>query len=564
MRMRKSIGFAAALVSMLGATGNALAALTFELTTGDGAANTQSLFFDHNKCPAEGPLSAYIAGKLTNTGGSPVNNVQANIANLAGGFSLTGTQTATLNIGTLAAGAEIMTGWHITYPCTDAAANVVTISVSDSGGGSDIDVVTLTAREAKSANAGGNVLSTTLGAGAVVGQTITADVRYDFGNIDTGNEFVLQPAGNTDFDAACLQLVRTETTASNIAAIPVGVVNDLYFVSPFKQSGNGYFAEVRFYYRYLCAGVTSTARPYAGQTSGGTNLKYTGNYDGAGALVFDFPTSTNPFLITKTVSTNLLLAGGGPHVVTYTVTLENPSAFDTVIDGFSDVLPTGVSFGALDAASDVTVANSGSTPSNGDTGTVTFTGINGTSYAVPAASTISLIYTAAVQDVVGDYANSASGLVGAETIGPAATTVLVRAAELTVTKTVDSYTPGEFMIPGNDVVYTITVENTGPHTAQSNTLVLVDNMPPEIEFYNADFDGVAPDTGPFDFDPGTSSVVCCVTGEVDYSSSTSAPISYGYGPDPGYDGDVTYIKIEPKGALAPGESFTLRFRSRIE
>ena len=545
----------------------AYAALTYELITGDSATNIADFPVDSNKCPIEGPVAAYVAGRITNTGGSTITGIQATISGLGAGFSLSGTQTATIEVGSLAAGDDKIVGWLISYPCTDGATINPTVTVTDDQGGSDTDNLTFVVREAQSANAGGNVLSTTLGAGAIVGQTITADVQYDFGNIGIGNEFILHPVGNSDFDAACLQLVGSEITASNITGITVGDENQLYFVSPIKQAGNGYTATVRFYFRYLCGGVTSTARPFAGQTSGGTNIKYTGNFDGAGALVFNFPTPTIPFTISKSATPSPLVLGSGPHTVTYTVTLTNPSAYDTVIDGFEDALPSGVSFGAIDGSSDVTAANSTATPTNGDTGTVSFSGLTGTSYALAGGSSISLIYTTTVQDVAGDYVNNASAIIGSETVGPASSTVTVAAPELTVAKTVDVYDPassGLYMIPGEDVVYTFTVENTGVFATHPDSILLVDDMPAEIEFYNGDFDPANSGMGPFDFDPGASNLVCCSSGEVDYSQTSGPSPAYGYAPSLGYDGAVTYIRFAPTGVLQPGEQFTVSFRARIE
>lgn len=546
---------------------SARAALTFELTTGDSAANISDMPFDSNKCPAEGPTSTYVAGRLTNTGASIVTNVTATISNLGGGFSLAGTQSSTLFIGAMSPGDERLLGWLINGTCSDGTFRDVTIAVSGDAVTGDSDIIRLVSRSAQSANAGGNVLSTTLGAGAVVGQTITADVQYDFGNIKAGNEFIMHPAGNSDFDAACLQLIGSEVIGSNITGITVGDENQLYFVSPIKQSGNGYNATIRFSYRYLCAGTTSTARPFAAQTSGGTNIKYTGNFDGGGALVFDFPTSTNPFTITKTVSETALLFDNGPHSVTYTVTITNPSTFDTTIDGFIDTLPSGVSFDALAPGGDVSAANSSSLPGNGDAGAITFAGISGSTYALSANSSISLVYTSEVADVIGDYVNSAIGYVGAETIGPATATVSVAAPVLTATKEVAIYDPnndGLFMIPTNDVVYTISIENTGLFTADPDKLVIIDDMPGEIEFFNGDFDPVMTNMGPFNFDPGTSTLACCTTAHIDYSSTTTGIPVFGYPPDSGYDGDVTYIRISPGGALNPGESFSVQFRARIK
>ena len=149
-----------------------------------------------------------------------------------------------------------------------------------------------------SANAGGNVLSSTLGPGAVVGQTIWFDASYDFGGTDIGDEFILQPSGSQLFDSVCFRLVGTEIRSSNITPITAGTLNRIYFRQTQKQSGNGYFANVRYFFEYQCAGASTTARPYATMTSG-NSLKYTGNYDGSGSISISFPGATNPFTIAR-------------------------------------------------------------------------------------------------------------------------------------------------------------------------------------------------------------------------------------------------------------------------
>jgi len=553
----------------------ASASIDFVLTSGDPVTGAQSLANDSNNCPTDGPIAAYIAGTVTNSGGVAVTGIDANLSGLGSGFTLTGTQSTTITVGSLAAGATTMVGWHITYPCDTSKKNapgpsissVVTVT-ADSGAPST-KTLTLSSRKAISANAGGNITSTTLGAGAIVGQTITADVLFDFGGNSVGDEFFTQPAGNTDFDAACLQLIGSEVTSSNVTAAPVGTSNTLYFVSPTSQSGNGYFIGVRFYYRYLCANAMSTARPYAVQTSGNTNIKYTGNYDSAGAIVFDFPTSTNPFTITKSATPNTFSSGAGPFTATYTVTLTNPSAFDAIINSFTDILPLNVSFQGFAAGSDVNAVNSGEYPNVGATGTMTFSGLSGSSYVISAGGTLTLKYDTQIPNTDGTYLNTASASIGSTVLGTANTLVSVGgSAELTGSKSVSVYDPsslGLYAIPGNDVVYTFTVTNTGTGEVDASTIVLEDPLPANLSFYNGDFNPANVGMGPFNVSAGTSGVTCCVIGtEVEYSSSLSALASYGYTPSAGYDPNVKYLRFKPSNAFQGSSTMTVSFRAKIK
>jgi uncharacterized repeat protein (TIGR01451 family) len=418
-------------------------------------------------------------------------------------------------------------------------------------------------RKAQSAAAGGNVTSTTLGPGAVVGQVITADVAYDFGNIASGNEFFLQPSGSTAFDARCFRLVGSEITSSNIGAITVGTKDALYFVSSAQQSGNGYVVGVRYSFRYLCANSSTVARPFAVQTSGSTNIKYTGNFDGTGALNFSFPGASNPFVISKAANP-ILFTGNLGGVATYTVTISNPSAFATTIDQITDVLPAGVAFGSIGATSGVTAANSSSVPSGGASGTIDFKANIGSSYAIPAGGSISLVYTASIPSTAGIYANSASAAIGVETIAPASVSIYVVAGgALVISKSVEVYDPaaaGKFALPGEEVVYTFTVQNVTGVTIDAGSIVLEDILPDTLEFYNGDIGG----GGPFLFSDSGSGLACCVS-EADYSNSTGAPLAYGYSPSPGFDPNVRAIRIAPAGAMngAPA-SFEISFRMRIK
>jgi len=48
---------------------------------------------------------------------------------------------------------------------------------------------------------------------------------------------------------------------------------------------------------------------------------------------------------------------------------------------------------------------------------------------------------------------------------------------------------GLYFVPGNDVVYTITVQNTGPASVDDGSMLLIDVLPGELTFYNADMNG---------------------------------------------------------------------------
>ena len=562
------------LTCALFATG-AQAAIVFTLTSGNSSTNYQLFPSDSNNCPAEGPLAAYVTGTVTNTGGAAVTGVEANLSGLSSGFSLTGTQASLYSIGTLAAGDSALVAWHISYPCDTSKkkdpgpTTMPMITLTGDAVASSATSLTLESAKAISANAGGNVSSTTLGAGAIIGQTITANIEYDFGGSDAGDGFSVQPAGNIDFDASCLKLIGSKVISSNINAAPAGTEDTLYFTSTSSQSGNGYFIVMEYYYKYVCANTTTTARPFAVHLGGGTSQKFTGNYDASTALVFDFPTSSNPFTITKTASSTSFPSGAGPYTLTYTVTLTNPSAFDALIDEFIDVLPMGVSFQGLDASSDITLANSGVTPAINSTGALVFSGLAGQSYTVLANSSISLIYAAQIINTDGDYVNTASAQIGGVELDTASATVSIGGApSLTAVKSISMYDPlasGLYAVPGNDVVYTFTITNTSSGSLDAGSLKLIDMIPESLIFYNDDFDDSNAGKGPFKVDAGTSGIACCdAPGVASYATSTTLPLTFSPIAPSGYDDSIKGFRLQPTNSFAGNRTLTISFRAKIK
>jgi len=119
-------------------------------------------------------------------------------------------------------------------------------------------------------------------------------------------------------------------------------------------------------------------------------------------------------------------------------------------------------------------------------------------------------------------------------------------------------------IPGAEVSYSITVQNTGPSTVDSNSVFIVDALPAEIAVGTA-----ASPT----FTQGTPSSGLTLTAGTDvrYSNSATAPASFAactYTPAAAYDPAVRFVCINPKGTMAGSTgtppSFTVSFRSQIK
>ncbi|MEZ5997338.1 MAG: GEVED domain-containing protein [Hyphomonas sp.] len=151
-------------------------------------------------------------------------------------------------------------------------------------------------------------------------------------------------------------------------------------------------------------------------------------------------------------------------------------------------------------------------------------------------------------------------------------------AVLAGVKTMSIYDPnalGLYALPGNDVIYTITVSNTGDGPADTDSVFLADRIPPEIDVWNGDLDSGGPDThsgiDPVSFSQANgASLTFDYATDVAFSTSATAPATYGDCTaevvDDTYRPDLTYICFNPKGAMAAGDpdpSFSVTFRGRI-
>lgn len=564
MRLIRLLVFLGALA---GLAPPAFAQLAFELRTGDATTGIQSVPIDSNNCANAGPRAIYVGGIVTNTSAATATGITATMTGLGNGFFLAGGQPAGQALGALAPGQSTGVYWFVGYGCSVDANTTPSIALTSSAG-SLARQISLTARSSISANAGGNVAFSTLGPGAVVGQTIWFDTSYDFGGTDVGHEFLLQPTGGQGFDAACFRLVGTEIRRSNIAPIAVGTRNRLYFRQTQKQPGNGYYADVRYFFEYQCAGASTTARPYATMTSG-NSLKYTGNFDGSGSISIAFPGATNPFAIAKSADIARGVAGAA-STVTYTVTVSNPSVHAARVSQFVDTLPAGATFLGLDAASEVTAANSSIVPAAGATGTLSFVGRQDVSYFVPAGGSVKLVYKVRMPSAVGTYVNSAHALFGSAAT-PTATAgfevfvppplTLVKASEIASDPVNGTAAPKA--IPGGRITYTVTVSNPHDYAVTSDSVAVIDTTPANMRLLVGNLSG---NGGPvlFQNGGGTSGLSYTFAGlgsstdDLDFSNDGGA--SWSYAPTLGADGtdpNVTHIRIRPKGSMAPESSFTL-------
>src|SRR5512138_1176880 len=146
----------------------------FALSAGDLTFTLVTPFLsqDSNNSCAAGPKASYIEVLVTNPAGGTgtLTNLAASLSAFAGaaGVTLDSGETATRYIGALADGASFPLYFYVNYPCQlgsnpPGITSTFTVAVSD-GVTAPLtsSTLTLTTRSEVSANAGGNVLSSTI------------------------------------------------------------------------------------------------------------------------------------------------------------------------------------------------------------------------------------------------------------------------------------------------------------------------------------------------------------------------------------------------------------------
>lgn len=448
------------------------------LTTGDltiTLTTSPSLVVDSNSCGTQtGPLAAYVGFRISNNRNFTINNLSATISglNTAGGMNLGGGQPATILIGNMAAGQSQAAYWFITYvnSCSGSVTSNLTVTVSNGSPGNLTGTGTITTYSSISAAAGGQIISASLGnSTAIVGQTMTFDATYSFGNVQSGYTFSFQPAGNASFNAGCLQLVSTVVLSSMVTAVPVNSVDQMFFTATGNQGGTDKLVTVRYNFRYRCDGIATVANPYSYQNSGSNNIKYTGNF----GLGINFPSAINAFSITKTASATNLPNGGN---VEFTITVTNTASATAVLEKIVDTLPVGATFVSIESGSDITAANSSSVPSNGASGIVEFVGQPLTNYSVAANSSIRLIYRANLPNTPGIYTNQASAVVGNSQTSTASASVSVGSTDLGITSSYNN--PA---VRGQITSFDLVVTNFGS-VSENGLITVTETLPVGLSF----------------------------------------------------------------------------------
>lgn len=121
-----------------------------------------------------------------------------------------------------------------------------------------------------------------------------------------------------------------------------------------------------------------------------------------------------------------------------------------------------------------------------------------------------------------------------------------------------SGTLGAFNLPGNDVIYTLTVTNPTGTTIDAGSIVLNDLLPSNMTFRNTAYDGTT--TLPVKL--GSSGGLTLSAAGISYRQSGGS--AFTYTPASGYDPQVAEIRISPGGELAANSTATFLFRTQVK
>ncbi|HEX7152053.1 MAG TPA: hypothetical protein VF618_11245, partial [Thermoanaerobaculia bacterium] len=221
------------------------------------------------------------------------------------------------------------------------------------------------------------------------------------------------------------------------------------------------------------------------------------NYANPGGLkIASFTNSCGvpPPSLIKTANVSEVTVGG---VVTFTLTVSNPTSSPITVTSISDILPTGFQYASTGAG---TLGAPSTSPTAGATGTITWTF---PSAVVPASSTRTLIFNATAPAITGTYTNRATAATSYSPLTSNLLQIGVGAPRLTIAKAANVPSAN----PGDNVTFTITYSNDSTVTATN--AVITDTLPAGLIFVSSptgvhaagtitwNVGTVAPGSGPF-------------------------------------------------------------------
>lgn len=330
----------------------------------------------------------------------------------------------------------------------------------------------------------------------VLGGIVTITFQGTTGTIGSDGALLFTPAAFLDWNADALELFETTVVLDEPGCSAGPTCNDGTFVDDLaiefasgelpSTAATGYTAT----YRFRAVGTTSapTAISTIAYITSGNDFKHTATGDLASIAPILPP--ENRLTLSKTVDRNGLPieAPGETEIVTYTLTLDNASATDSMVEVFRDTLPAGAIYIGPSLYDGAPIDD----PVD-DAGTLIWSG----SFAAPGSGSGTLSYVVELPtDVPTTHTNSAIAEIGSVQIDstlatdddvPASTSVFVPPtplADLSITKSAST----SALPPGGGVLtYTIVVDNAGPSAADS--VVLSDTVQADVQNPEFSVDG---------------------------------------------------------------------------
>jgi uncharacterized repeat protein (TIGR01451 family) len=305
----------------------------------------------------------------------------------------------------------------------------------------------------------------------------------------------------------------------------------------------------------LVTGSTTTARDLViGGIFGGRTTDITSSTRVATVTftftqpIRDFSMTVHDVDFTSGQYRDWLMITGTSASGTYTPVMSSPPGNGNATGAPRTATGSAVTYGPVSSPVSVTasqVAGVGASDNNSDQGNVT------ASFAQPVTS-VTLRYGNA--PLVSGESGTGQQAIGIAGIG------FCPMPQIAVTKASAPMTGtlGAYNIPGNDILYTLTVTNAGASPVDASSIVLSDVLPAGVTFRNTVLDATS--GTPFSISAGSSGVTLSAASPA-YSNNGGS--TWSYTPVSGYDANVRAVRVTPSGSMAANSSFAISFVARI-
>lgn len=443
-----------------------------------------------------------------------------------GGAGTTNNSTGTPALGFASSGAA---GGGIVMVRAGEVAGVGTLAADGADGNSSV-----TNDSTGGGGAGGSILFSTLR--TIAGASISAQAAGGDGGSNTGNGDAHGPGGGGGGGF----IASTIAISTNVAGGIAGTTQNggTYGANYGATGGNG------------GSGISITGASIPGLSGGGECT----------------PTITKSFAASTT-------GAGVANRLSIAVTNNNPTLSLTALS-FTDTYPAGLVNTATPGATKSCATATLSATANGGSFGVSAATIAAASSCTYAVDTKGLT-SGSKTNTIPAGALTASYASGAATTLADATATVTISPPLTIVKSSIAYSDplnnltNPKQIPGGFVTYTLAIANPATLAVDSNSIVIVDATPANLQFFVGNVSG---SSGPALFADGspasgltyTFTSLASTTDDLEFSNNGGT--SWTYVPTAnanGVDTAITHIRIRPKGAMAAGTTFNLQLRYRV-